>query len=53
MFAKYSFIKECLFQIKMAEIAFVYVDSEPVKVKEECAEEVDPLTIVLPSTKGT
>ena len=45
MFAKYSFIKECLFQIKMAEIAF--------KVKEKCTEEVDPLTIVLPSTKGT
>ena len=36
---------------KMAEITFVNVESETVEVKEECAEEEDPLSATL-STKG-
>ena len=35
----------------MSEITFVNVESEPVEVKEECAEEEDPLSVSL-STKG-
>jgi hypothetical protein len=35
----------------MAEITFVNVESETVEVKEECAEEEDPLSVSL-STKG-
>ena len=35
----------------MAEITFVNVESETVAVKEECAEEEDPLSVTL-STKG-
>ena len=50
-FVVVNILSNIFFQIKMSELTFVNVESEPVEVKEECAEEEDPLSVSL-STKG-